>query len=1068
MKKPLKIQLLGNFHLTFNDLPIPGVESPRLQSFLAYLLIHQNTPLQRQQIAYLFWPDSNESQARTNLRNMLYRLREALPDADEYLEIGSQTLWWKPESPFQLDLIEFEEAAAYTDVTGSGKDQQAHHLALKAAVDAYTGDLLPSCYDDWIFPERERLNQAWLRILEELIDIIELDQNYAEAIRYTQLLLRGDPLHEDSYRRLMNLHALNGDKARAVRSYHRCVDMLEKELGLDPSPSTSALYQELMDREDLDGKPARVSEKGSQMVGRGLAWKNLHKAWSETKNGTRMALILGEAGIGKTYLAEEFTRWARREGIKTLVNHSYPGERELAYTPLTKILRSDPIKSKLNTLEVTWLVELSRLIPELEIDFPALPEPDQLAENWQRQRMFEASARALLSGENKCILVMDDLQWCDRETLDWLCYLLEFKTQTRLLVLVGVRTEDLTSDSLLLPIFSELERSGRITEILLDRLNLDSTRSLAADLWGDVLEDAQAEQLFLETEGNPLFVAEMVRAGFLKDELGARRLPPKVQAVIETRLNALSEIARGIATIAAVVGREFGFDLLLQAGEGKDEDLLLGLDELWGRRLIQDVGEEGYNFSHDKFREVIYQDLSPHRRKYYHQKVADALVKIHSENLEEYAPQLASHYKQAGKEDLAVDYYLLGGDQARVLYARHNAIDNYQRAAALLGNRKDPRLIKIFQGWGDVLIKLTLYDEFSAAYKKMLTTSTGLGDCQSQAKAWLAIGTVWDRQGDHSRALECAEKALTLAEDNDCQIEMAEAVLLKGQSCYRMGNVEEAGVFIKEALDRCHKGADLFTQSRCLSLMGLIQDDLGEFDQAREYKEEALAVTEKIEGNGIKGWRGTIYMNLANTANLRGSFREAVDLYQKSLDIFHETKNQDMVIPCLVNMSAAKSGLGDYQQAEKDLRKVLDLTSNYEWMGKSIANFLLAEACLSQGKMEEAYQAALVALEHAENTGAQQALGAACRVLGKAASTLKREIELDGKLHTPRACFQHSEQIYADLGADAERAHTLKAWAEHERENGNKKEADSMWEEAKAIFQRLEMGAEVEMMECSE
>ena len=246
--------------------------------------------------------------------------------------------------------------------------------------------------------------------------------------------------------------------------------------------------------------------------------------------------------------------------------------------------------------------------------------------------------------------------------------------------------------------------------------------------------------------------------------------------------------------------------------------------------------------------------------------------------------------------------------------------------------------------------------------------------------------------------------------------------------------------------------------------MGLIQDDLGDFDQAQEYKHQALAVTEDIEGGGIKGWRGTIYMNLANTANLRGDFEKAVGFYQQSLEIFQETKNQDMIIPCLANLAAAKSGLGEYQQAEQDLRQVLELTKNYEWMGKSIANFLLAEACLSQDKMDEAREAALNALEHAENTGAQQALGAACRVLGKVASKLKIEVEHDGKTHSPRECFQHSEKIYADLGADAERAHTLKAWAEHELRDGDKEEGEKMWEEAKGIFQRLEMGVEVDKM----
>ena len=117
--------------------------------------------------------------------------------------------------------------------------------------------------------------------------------------------------------------------------------------------------------------------------------------------------------------------------------------------------------------------------------------------------------------------------------------------------------------------------------------------------------------------------------------------------------------------------------------------ILQGLDELWRRRVIRDQGEEGYDFSHDKFREVIYGDLSPHRKKYYHHKVADALVIIHKKDLGEVAPQLAVHYKQAGKADLAVDYYLLAGERARMLYARQNAIEYYRRASDLLGNQKD-------------------------------------------------------------------------------------------------------------------------------------------------------------------------------------------------------------------------------------------------------------------------------------------------------------------------------------------------------------------------------------------
>ena len=165
----------------------------------------------------------------------------------------------------------------------------------------------------------------------------------------------------------------------------------------------------------------------------------------------------------------------------------------------------------------------------------------------------------------------------------------------------------------------------------------------------------------------------MVRAGFLKD-IGDgsdfSSMPPRVQAVIETRLNALTPGTRELATFASVVGREFDFELLFQTGEIREEELLQGLDELWSRRLIRDAGAEGYNFSHDKFRDVLYQELSPHRRVHYHKKVARALEEIHADQLEAAAPQLAFQFNQAGDKDRALDYYLMAGDQARLVYAQ--------------------------------------------------------------------------------------------------------------------------------------------------------------------------------------------------------------------------------------------------------------------------------------------------------------------------------------------------------------------------------------------------------------
>lgn len=244
-------------------------------------------------------------------------------------------------------------------------------------------------------------------------------------------------------------------------------------------------------------------------------------------------------------------------------------------------------------------------------------------------------------------------------------------------------------------LISDLHQSGKITEIELEPLDQEGTITLASTLWGEKLDELTAEGLFQETEGNPLFVVEVVRSGFLKSGIGAtgtNRLPPKVQAVIKTRLSSLSPETRQLGTVAAVIGRDFEFDLLSRAAEMDEKNVMRGLDELWQRRLIREEGEQGYNFSHDKFREIIYQELSPPRRKFLHQTVAAALEDIHQGGTEKIAPTLATHFDQAGESDKAIDYYLEAGDQARRIYARQDAIDYYQRAALLMGRRRIPDL----------------------------------------------------------------------------------------------------------------------------------------------------------------------------------------------------------------------------------------------------------------------------------------------------------------------------------------------------------------------------------------
>ena len=149
----LHIQLLGEFNLVYDETLVTSINTTRLRSLLAYLVLHRDAPHSRQQLAFLFWSDSSESQARTNLRNLIHLLRQSLPEADQFLCLDSATIQWRASSPFTLDVIKFENAIAQD--------------ALEQAVELYRGDLLPDCYGDWILSERERLQQAQIYRLDE-------------------------------------------------------------------------------------------------------------------------------------------------------------------------------------------------------------------------------------------------------------------------------------------------------------------------------------------------------------------------------------------------------------------------------------------------------------------------------------------------------------------------------------------------------------------------------------------------------------------------------------------------------------------------------------------------------------------------------------------------------------------------------------------------------------------------------------------------------------------------------------------------------------------------------------
>lgn len=676
----LRVNLLGTITVAWNGQPIPEIaKAQRLQELIAYLLLHRNAPQPRAHLAYLFWPDSSDQQARTNLRQLLRHLKQALPKLELFIAISPHTLTWRADAPCEVDVARFETSAqAGLQALHVGREQDA--LAqLEAAASSYQGELLPGVYQDWVEAHRHRLQERVGQVLGQLVKLLEQRGEWQRAASHAEALARHDPLAETSYQSLIRLYTAAGDRAKALHSYHRCVTILERELGAEPSPDTQALYRHLVQQ---PATPTPTATQGSSpFVGREAALEALHKTWrAVTEHGPHVAFLSGEAGLGKTRLIEVLRAHLKTRGVNVLAARCYPAEGGLTFAPVVSLLRSERLHRDLSALSPVWLAELTRLVPELRDTYPALPPLTPLREGWQRQRFFEALSRAALLLA-PLLLVIDDAHWCDQDSAEWLHFLCRFDAQAAVLVMLAARPEELLPRHPLRTLAAALRQQNQLQEIPLAPLGKSDAAQLARHLQ---VPGERTARLVRESEGNPLFITEMARAELSSTPTDTSSLPPKLQALLEQRLARLSPSAQALAETAAVIGRTFSFKLLTEVSRTGEAQLVDALDELWQKRVLREEGTLGYDFSHEKLREVAYHRLSRARQRLVHRYVAEALEVLHEGAVGPVAASIASHYERAGVLERAVPYYLQAGQHAAELYASEDAASLFEHALTLL------------------------------------------------------------------------------------------------------------------------------------------------------------------------------------------------------------------------------------------------------------------------------------------------------------------------------------------------------------------------------------------------
>lgn len=864
----LEVKLLGDVRVERNGQRLPTFNSLRLQRLLAYLCFTKVN--NRARLAYEMWPDSSESQALANLRKLLHDLRRELPDSDEFLDVTPQSLGWKPS--VNIDLITFRRAMAAGDLAEAARN--------------YGGDLLPGSYDDRIVAERDRLRTDAVAAVLHLSEAALASGDNDSAAAYARRALAIDNLSEPAYRLLIVSSARRGNRADAYRTYHRCVDVLRKELDVEPDARTRGAYEAL----GAAAEPQRTAQlPSSRFVGRTAELTAAREAWRAAVQGQpQLLLVTGEPGIGKSRLVEELAGAAAAEGALVASARAYQAAGRPPWGPVVEWLRSPAILSSLERLQPAWRNQVARLLPELRAGGPdsAAPAPES---NTGRHLLFDALRRALSPEGRPWLLVADDLQWADQETIELIGQLLATTTGAPLMVAGTLRSGEVDETHPVVRLQRALERDRLLTEIKLGRLDPEASRELASSLLGGTLEPDRAEQLWRDTEGQPLFIVEAARSGLTAS--GASDLSRTVRAVISSRLTQLSGPTRRVVEVAATIGRSFSVDLLAAASGFGEDDLVDALDEAWRRQIIREQ-QAGYDFSHDRVREVAYSMIPPARRRSLHRAVAGALVAQGVDRRVTLSPLIAAHYERAGMLNDAVAAYQRAGRRAVEVFALEDAIAGFRHALLLLeqlppGRSREEAELEIRMALGVPLVAREGYGSDAAqdCYSRATTLCERLGR-QVEAPVLRGLGLASLMSCRFDRSARFGESLLRQEAGNPTA--GVEGHYLLGVGCFWQGNLEAACAHLRAAIDRFRpKDAGVHLESyaqdpRAVSMVRLAVTELwrGRPGLSRSLAGEAVRYAASLDHPTTEGYVRMYTAMLAVERDEPKSLRAEVEVGQ--------------------------------------------------------------------------------------------------------------------------------------------------------------------------------------------
>jgi class 3 adenylate cyclase/tetratricopeptide (TPR) repeat protein len=767
-----------------------------------------------------------------------------------------------------------------------------------------------------------------------------------------------------------------------------------------------------------------------QTIGRESELSLLQTAYQQAVSGanSQWATITGVAGIGKTRLLADLERWIRSLPDQPLFlrARAWPQTSHSPYHLLRSLLAyhcqigdSDPLADARTKLTASFAKVLVPDAGEQAAAFVGqLIGFDFSHSRWIAERQHDSQAvqdktkRLLrrylgqLTSTEPAVILLEDLQWADEQTLELLAYILEDQNPWRLMVVSTAR-----------PLLWSRQLSwgtSRYHQLIeLKALDEGNSRDLVRALLQKVAQIPSwlIDLLVAQGGGNPYFIEELVKWLVEQNMIETSQsvwqvrmrpqdsmsVPGTVQGLLQTRLDQLRFATRATLQRAAVVGLAFWSDAVdYVAREPVPAEHWTELEQ---RGLIsrqpesQLPGEIEYHFRHTLLRDVVYEYTLRRDRQVWHQRAAEWLRQMAPDRSDQWSPVIAAHYEQTTMPDLAAAWYHRAGRQARAIYARQTAIDYYRRALSLVPDDSQQRM-ELYDGLGEMLRLEARFLDATEAYIGSLAAADQAGDQVSQTHALQRAFL----------SLEDARSALALGLDD---------------------------------LDRRYAHDDRRLRALKLNMLGAVYQMVGCHGAADPYMSSTMSLLQEPDH--------------VHEQNLE----EAITFFQSALQTAVETANLGGQMLCMTRLGQVQLLLGDSDAAVRELGTALDLASSVDWYGISETYSLLAEAQLGEGQLEAAQASGLQALRWAEAVDDHQFCGRAWLALGIIAANPEINLEIDGETYDADTCFDKSVDYFRSTGARAERGRALLIWGDYQIKYGDRKQGEQMRQRGDRILAQL-------------